>query len=422
MILTLFISLVILIIIGVPISLSLGIASTIFLFLSGTDTVIVVQRMANGLDSFPLLALPFFLLAGLIMEKAGVTKRLMNLVNCTIAHIRGGLAAVCVITSCFFGFISGSGVADTAAIGTVMMPEMVKKGYHKSFTAMLQAAAGDLGMIIPPSIGLVVIGIAGNISIGRLLVGGIIPGWLTGFLLVAVAVIISRKRGYVGSEHKSTWRETLIALRGAVLPLFTPLIIIGGILSGIFTPTEAAVVAVVYALILGIIYKEIRFRDLYHVFEEAAKTSAIIMFIISLASPFGWIMAGYKVPTIITDFFLSLSDNPIVILLCINLLLLLLGDFMETISIIIIMTPILIPLVTALGFDPIHFGVLMALNLAIGGITPPLGVCLMTTCRIIDTRYPPKWADWWPIFATMLLGLVLVIFCPFLVLWLAGKV
>ncbi len=418
----LFITLFSLIVIGVPIAVSLGIASVIFCLLDGTDTVIVVHRMTNGLDSFPLLALPFFVLAGLIMGQAGATTRIMNLVNCLVGNIKGGLAAICVLASCFFGFISGSGVADSAAIGTIIMPEMVKKGYGKSFTAMLQASGGVLGAVIPPSIALVVIGIASELSIGKLLVGAIIPGWLTGIILMVVAVLISRKRGYRGLEVRPNLKETLVAAKRAIFPLFTPVIILGGILSGIVTPTEAAVVAVVYAILLGLLYRELTLKNLFEVFKEATIMSAVIMFIISAARPFGWIMAGYKIPQLITHFFMNITENKIVIMLSINLLLLILGDFMETITIILIMAPVLMPLVASLGFDPIHFGLIMGLNLAIGGITPPLGVALMTTCRILKISYPPKFADWWPLFAAMVLGLLLLIFVPGLALWLARLV
>ena len=422
MIAILFFLLLFLIIISVPISIAIGFASLIFCLLDGTNSVIVVHRMISGIDSFPLLALPFFILAGLMMGEAGATKRIMNLVNCLVGNIRGGLAAICVLTSCFFGFISGSGVADTAAVGTVIMPEMVKKGYGKDFTAMLQASSGVLGMIIPPSVALVIIGIAGEISIGKLLLGGIIPGWLTGFLLIFVAIIISRRHGYRGIETRVTLKETLIAAKSAILPLLTPIIILGGILSGIFTPTEAAVFGVVYAILLGIFYREIRLKDIIQIFKEAAIMSAIIMFIISAARPFGWIMAGNHVPQIITQFFLGFTDNPIIIMLSINFLLLLLGDFMETITIILILTPILLPLAVSIGFDPVHFGLIMGLNLAIGAITPPLGVTLMTTCRILKIKFPPRFLDWYPFFGAMVIGLILLIFFPFLALWLADLV
>ena len=418
----LFFLLFFLIIISVPISISLGFASLIFCIFDDVDTLIVVHRMIAGIDSFPLLALPFFILAGLIMGEAGSTRRIMNLANCLVGNIRGGLAAICVLSSCFFGFISGSGVADTAAVGTIMMPEMVKKGYGKDFTAMLQASAGVLGMIIPPSVALVIIGIAGEISIGKLLLAGIIPGWLTGFLLVFVAILISRKRGYAGAGIRSNLKDTLIALKGAILPLLTPVIILGGILSGIFTPTEAAVFGVVYAILLGILYKEIRFKALVQVFKKSAIMSSIIMFIISAAKPFGWIMAGYQFPQFIAQFFLSITDNPIIIMLSINFLLLLLGDFMETITIILILTPILLPLVVSIGFDPVHFGLIMGLNLAIGAITPPLGVTLMTTCNILKIDFPPRFADWWPLFGTMVFGLLLLIFFPCLALWLPNMI
>jgi len=417
-----FIVLFFLILLSIPISVAIGISVLVFCFFDGTDTVMVVQRMISGLDSFPLLALPFFILAGLVMHEGGSTKRIMSFVNSLVGNIRGGLAAICVLSSCFFGFISGSGVADTAAIGTVIMPEMVKKGYGKDFTAMLQASAGVLGMIIPPSVALIIIGIAAEISIGKILLAGIIPGWLTGIILMIVAILISRKRGYSGTEARVSFKKTLIDAKNAILPLFTPVIIIGGILSGIFTPTEAGVFAVVYAILLGLIYKEIGLKDLIKVFKESVIMASTVMFIISAAKPFGWIMAANHIPQVITNFFLSITDNPILIMLSINFLLLILGDFMETITIILILTPILVPLVVSLGFDPVHFGLIMGLNLAIGAITPPLGVTLMTTCRILKIDFPPRFVDWLPFFLAMVGSLLLLIFFPSLALWLANLV
>lgn len=419
---TLFVFLFLLLALGMPIGVAMGGAALLFIFLlTHLPMEIVVQRIVTGVDSFALLALPFFLLAGLLMERAGITSRIMNLANAAVGHIRGGLAAVCVVASCFFGFISGSGVADTAAIGSIIMPEMVRRGYGKGFTASIQASAGVLGIVIPPSLPMVVLGVAGGVPIGALLLGGIIPGWMTGGLLILIAIIISRRRGYQGIEQKAGGREIWRAAREAVLPLFTPIIILGGILGGVFTPTESAAVATVYALILGFfIYRSLRPKDLLPIFKEAALASAVIMFIIAAASPFAWIMAINQIPKILTNFFLTLTSNPFVILLLVNLLLLVLGTFMETIAIIIIMTPILMPLITSLGYNPIYFGVIMTLNLAIGGITPPLGVCLITTCRMLKTPYPPPFRDLMPFIFAMVASLFITILFPPLVLWL-GK-
>lgn len=419
---TLFLFVFILLAVGFPIAVGLSGAAFLFIFLqTHTPVEIVVQRIVSGVDSFPLLALPFFLLAGLLMERAGITSRIMRLANSLVGHIRGGLAAVCVIASCFFGFISGSGVADTAAIGSIIMPEMVRRGYGKGFTASIQATAGVLGIVIPPSLPMVVLGVAGGVPIGGLLLGGILPGWIAGSLLILVAVIISRKRGYQGIERAGGWRETWQAAREAILPLLTPVIILGGILGGIFTPTESAAVATVYALILGFfIYRSLHLQDIFPIFKDAALASAVIMFIIAAASPFAWIMAINKIPESLTNYFLTITSNPFLILILVNILLLILGTFMETIAIIIIMAPILIPLITSIGYNPIHFGVIMTLNLAIGGITPPLGVCLITTCRMIKTPYPPPPRDLLPFILAMVFSLFLTILFPSLVLWL-GK-
>lgn len=409
--------------IGVPIAVALSGSAFLFILLqTHTPVEIVLQRIISGVDSFPLLALPFFLLAGLLMERAGITSRIMDLANALVGHVRGGLAAVCVIASCFFGFISGSGVADTAAIGSIIMPEMVRRGYGRGFTASIQASAGVLGIVIPPSLPMVVLGVAGGIPIGALLLGGILPGWIAGTMLVAVAVLISRRRGYQGLQRTGGWAETGRAARRAVLPLLTPVIILGGILGGVFTPTESAAVASVYALALGFfVYRSLHVRDLYPILRDSALASAVIMFIIAAASPFAWIMAVNQVPKTLAQLFLSLSSNPMAIMIMVNVLLLVLGTFMETIAIIIIMAPILVPLMSSLGFDPVYFGVVVTLNLAIGGITPPLGVCLITTCRMLGTAYPPRRNDLLPFIGTLVVALALTILFPPLVLWLATK-
>lgn len=422
MIAVLFVLLVALIALGFPVAIALGGAALMFVVVEGKlPLAVVAQRMVTGVDSFPLLALPFFVLSGIVMERAGITRRIMNLANEIVGNVRGGLAAVCVIASCFFGFISGSGVADTAAIGSILMPEMVRKGYGKAFTASLQASAGVLGIVIPPSLPIVIIGVSGGVSIGAMLLGGIIPGWLAGGMLIAVAVTISRRRGYRGVEVERSVGSVLRAVREAVLPLLTPVIILGGILGGIFTPTEAAAVAAVYAFVLGLlVYREIRLADLLPMLKQATLISAVIMFIIATAAPFAWIMALYQVPRALTGALLAMTQNPWMIMLLINLVLLILGMFMETTAIILICTPILMPLVKSMGFDPVHFGVIMTLNLAIGGVTPPLGVCLMTTCRMLQVQYPPPMRELLPFIAAMLVALLLTIAFPPLVTWLAS--
>ncbi|MDK2905407.1 MAG: C4-dicarboxylate transporter, DctM subunit [Eubacteriaceae bacterium] len=318
-----------------------------------------------------------------------------------------------------FGAISGSGVATTAAIGGVMGPEMVKKGYGKGFTASILAGAGALGIVILPSLSMVVYGTSGSVSIGDLFLAGIIPGILTVAFLVILAVIIGKKRGYRGAEGRLTAGDRVKIFIDALLPLFMPVIILGGVLSGVITPTESAVIAVVYAFILAMfVYKELKLKDIVNICTSSAISSAIILFIMSTAAPFGWIMATQNIPELIANVLLSISRNPTVIYLLIILLLLFLGTFMETNSTIILLTPILLPLVTSLGMDLIHFGISMILNLAIGGATPPLAVCLFTSTRILKIRVEDTFPDILYVCGTMVLALLLVVLIPQLSLFL----
>jgi C4-dicarboxylate transporter DctM subunit len=406
------------IVIGIPIGLSVAITAFVFLILNDFPTLgIVAQRMVSGVDSFPLLALPFFILAGDLMAY-GTTPRLMKIANAFFGHLRGGMAVSGVAACTFFGAISGSGVATTAAIGSLIEPEMVRKGYDKGFTAALFAGAGTLGIVIPPSLAMVVFGVAANVSIGDLFLAGIIPGLFTALALMMYSVWAARKYRFPKNEVKSSWSERGNAITSGFLPLLMPFIILGGVMSGAFTPTESAVVAVVYAFILAtFVYKELKLTDLPGVMVRSAKNSAIILFIISAATPFGWVMATQQIPQDVASWMLSLTSSYVLLSIMLLLLLLIFGTFMETIAIIVIATPILMPVVNQIGMNPIHFGVAMMLALAIGGATPPLAVNLFVSTKIINIRIEDTFPFILQIVGVMVLSLIVVLLFPSMSLW-----
>ncbi|MDK2879423.1 MAG: hypothetical protein PWR06_2139 [Thermoanaerobacteraceae bacterium] len=380
----LFGSFAVLAIIGLPIAVVLGLSSILALSTySKIPLMVVAQRMFTATDSFPLMAIPFFMMAGALMETGGISRRLINLANKIVGGLPGGLALVGIVTCMFFAAISGSGPATVAAIGSILIPAMVDAGYDLGFAAAVMAAAGAIGVIIPPSIPMVTYGVVGGVSIGSIFLGGFGSGIVVGLSLLIVSYVISKKRGYRGSEKRSSFIDLLKAIKDAFWALLMPVIILGGIYGGIFTPTEAAAVAVVYGFIVGFfIYKELKIKDLPKVFVNTAVSTSVVMFIIATAQVFGWIMTSQRIPEAIAQGFISLSSNPYVILLLVNILLLIVGCFMETNAAIIILAPIFIPLMIKIGVDPILFGIIMVVNLAIGMVTPPLGVNLFVACGI----------------------------------------
>ncbi|MGA9228101.1 MAG: TRAP transporter large permease, partial [Mesobacillus sp.] len=307
---------------SVPIAVSIGLASAVALWWEGgTPLVVLVQRSFTSIDSFPLMAIPFFILAGTLMEFGGISKRLINLANAFTGHLPGGLAIVTVVTAMFFSAISGSSAATTAALGSMLIPGMIRRGYDPKFAGATQAVAGELGVIIPPSIPMILYGVTASVSIGDLFMAGFVPGILIGFALILTVYVISKKHNYVREPRKSV-KEIIQAIKESFLALLMPVIILGGIYGGIFTPTEAAGVAVGYAFIVGVlIYKEIKLKELAKIFTQSAVTTATIMFIISSAGLFGWIMTRANVPQMVAEFFINISDNPIIFLLLVNLFL-----------------------------------------------------------------------------------------------------
>lgn len=409
----LFASMLLFFIMNVPIAIAIGLSSVAAIFSSGAiPPIVLVQKMFTATDSFPLMAVPFFILAGSLMEFGGISRRLVDFANSIVGRFSGGLAFVAIIASMFFGAISGAAVATVAAIGTILIPAMVRRGYDKPFATAVQATAGTLGVMIPPSIPMIIYGVLTGVSIGALFMGGILPGILVGFSLMFVAWLISRKKGYRGDE-KASLGKIFGTFKEAILALLMPVIILGGIYGGVFTPTEAAVVAVVYGFIVGFfVYKELNIKQLKDIFVTTVIGTAMIMFIIATSSVFSWILTAQQVPQAVASAILSISKSPVIILLLINLLLLFIGTFMETVAAIIILVPVLLPVVTQIGMDPLHFGIVLVVNLAIGMVTPPLGVCLFIGCSIADIKLEDITKAVWPFILIMVVDVLLLTYLP----------
>lgn len=380
---TLFIAFVVLIMLSVPISIALGLSSMIAVLLhTDLSLMVVVQKIFGGVNSFTLMAIPFFILAGNMMAAGGVSKRLVNFASSLIGRVTGGLALVSTIACTFFGAISGSAPATTAAIGAVMVDPMEQKGYSKEFAAATVAASGTIGLLIPPSITMVLYGVISGVSIGKLFLAGIIPGLLMCCTLMLVEYVISKKRGYRGEEPAS-FKDIIESFKKSILALLMPLIILGGIYGGIFTPTEAAVVAVVYGLVIGLfVYKELNVKKIFKILQDSGKSTSVILYLVATAHIFSYILASEEIPQQLATFLLSVSDNPLVIQLMIMIALLIAGTFLDNAVAIVLLTPIFYPIVAQVGIDPVFFGVLMVFALAVGQITPPVGLCLFVSCNI----------------------------------------
>ena len=376
--------LIVLIAIGVPIAISLT-GATLVTLLAMTDVnpIVVAQRYFTAVDSFSLMAIPFFMMAGMLMERGGISKRLINLANLLLGNLYGSLAIVLIVTSAFFGALTVSSTATVAAIGGIMIPAMLRSGYEEGFSLSTSASSGFLGCIIPPSIPMITYGVAAGVSIGGMFMAGVIPGILLALGMCCYAFYFGRKNNYKASDKRPTGKEILAAFKEAVWALLMPVIILGGIYGGIFTPTEASCVALFYGLIVGVfVFKELKIRDLPKMIKQAMINSAMVLFIIAGATAFGYLMTRGMIPAKIATAITSITDNSILFLLIVNVLLLVMGTFMETNAAIMITAPIFLPIVTAMNINPIHFGTIMIVNLAIGQITPPLGVNLFVAAGI----------------------------------------
>ena len=399
---------------SVPIGFSIGLSVVAYALSTGS---INMGYIASGLfascDSFPLMAIPFFILSGALMEGGGLSKRLVLFFESLVGHLTGGLAIVTVVTCMFFGAISGSGPATTAAVGAIMVPTMVEKGYDKKFAMALVAAAGCLGVIIPPSIPMVSYGISVNASIATMFMGGFLPGIVLGTLLIITAVTVCRKNGFTGNGEAFSWKKVKASFKDAFWAILSPVIILGGIYSGLFTPTEAAVVSVVYALFVGLFaYKELNLKVIYKKFAEAACTHGTVNIIVGTSTILGRVLTLEQIPDAVAHTMIGLTDNKIVILLIINLLLLGCGCLLETNSSILILAPILYPVVASFGVDIVHFGIIMVVNLAIGFITPPVGVNLFVACGIGNIPFAELVKKIVPFLCVLLIGLVIITYVP----------
>ena len=416
----LFVYFIILLLVGVPIAFSLGIAALMTVIGAETLPASYIATVAfTSIDNFPIMAIPFFIAAGIFMGAGGLSKRLLRLADELVGGLAGGMALASIATCMFFAAISGSGPATVAAIGTLTIPAMVERGYSKLYAAAVVAAAGAIGVMIPPSNPFVVYGVAAQASVGKLFMAGIVPGLLTGFALMGTAYVIARKNGWRGESRQFSARRIGNAIWDAKWALLVPIIVLGGIYGGLMTPTEAAAVAAMYGLLVGVfVYRELNFSSLYRCCVESAQTSAIIIMLMAIATIFGNVMTLEQVPERIAAAILAFTSNKIAILLMINVLLLWVGTFMEALAAIVILTPILLPLALKIGVDPIHFGVIMVVNLAIGFVTPPVGVNLFVACGITKEKIELVSRAAVPFIITMLIILMLVTFWPQLSLFL----
>ena len=418
-----FVIFVICLALAVPVGFSIGISATFFLvFGSNIPISLVVQKMVDGINSFSYLALPLFVLSGAIMVY-GSAPRLMRLANLLLGRLPGGLGAAGSLGCGFFGAISGSGVATTASIGAIVAPEMVRQGYDKGFTASLIAASGTLGLVIPPSVCMVVYAQNAGVSIGSMFLAGFIPGFIAVFLLGGLSVVVAIRRNYKGERVAvSTVKDVIMVVLDALLPLLMPVIILGGVLSGMFTPTESATIATVYAFLLAkFVYKEISWKQLYRTLVDSARASASILFIIAAATPFGWVLTMKNVTAIVSNAVLSALHSPALIYLAIVLILCILGTFMESFTIIILTTPIFLPIIQSIGVDPVAYGIVLMFCICIGGVTPPLAVCLFTSCRILKIRIEETIPDVWLVIGVLFVVTLLLMVCPQISLFLPGR-
>ncbi|MFP7755359.1 TRAP transporter large permease [Thermodesulfobacteriota bacterium B35] len=419
----LFIVLLLLFALDVPVAVAIGGASVIAILAQGDlPLMVIAQRLYSGTDSFHLLAVPLFIFAGVLMEAGGISRRIIDLANALVGWLPGGLAAVTIVAAMFFAGISGSAAADTAAVGAILIPAMQRSGYDSDFAAAVQASAGSVGVIIPPSIPMIIFGFLTGTSIGRLFAAGILPGMVISLSLVLVACLTSLRRGY-GAATPFSIAEVRRTLRRGLLALGAPVIILGGILSGVFTATESAAVAVLYALALGMgVYRRIRPADLMPLFRDGAVTAAIILFIISMASIFSWIAAMEEIPARMAGTLLGLTDNPLLLLLLVNLVLLVAGTFVETTAALILLVPMIAAMAPDLHIDLVQLGVIVVANLAMGMLTPPMGICLIVSSSISGDTLGRVSARILPFLLVLLADLLLITFWPPLTMWLATMI
>lgn len=417
----LFSSLLILLALSVPIGLAIGVASIITILLSETTSLsLLVQKLYTSLDSFPLMAIPLFMLAGVLMGKGGISERILNLANQLVGWLTGGLAITTVVASTFFSALSGSAMATVGAIGSFMIPSMKEKKYSPGFSSALMAAAGCLGVVIPPSIALILYGVVSNVSIGDLFVAAIVPGLFLSLTLMIYAYFKAKKDKTILNEKVDvSFKSLLKATYDAKWAILAPIIILGGIYGGIFTPTEAAAVAIVYALIVGgFFHKELKWKEIQELLRETISLTGATMFMLGTSVAFSYILSIEQIPKQVAETVVSITSNGIILMLFINIFLLIVGAFIDTIPALIMLTPILLPVAVEAGFDPIHFGVIMVVNLAIGFITPPFGANLFVASIVGKTRIEEIIKAVTPMIFVLVIALFIISYVPGLSLFL----
>ena len=418
MITGMFIIFFILLFIGAPIAYALGISSLFYLMTSDTPLIFLAQKMYAGIDSFTLLCIPGFMLSGALMNTGGITKRIYRFCNSLVGHIRGSLAMINVLDSMFFAGISGTAIADVCSLGSMIIPAMVEEGYEDDFSVALTASTSVMGPIIPPSVPMVIAGSAVTISVGKMFAGGIVPGLMLGISFMIVTYYIANKHNYP-KHRKYSLKEILAITKDTIWALLMPVILMVGISGGFFTPTEAATVTVLYSLVVGVgIYRELNIKRIISVTAENMHNAASILILIGLANVFGAILTNERIPQMIAQSILMISDNYYVVILIINIILLITGMFMESLAAILILFPVLLPVATSVGMDPIHFGVMYDLNLMIGLVTPPVGMCLASAAQIGKVPLKRAILANMPFLIAMLIVLTLVSYVPFTVTFL----
>jgi tripartite ATP-independent transporter DctM subunit len=416
--LVLFGSFFLFLVIGMPVVFSMGLSTVVFLLLfgQGLPLTVIPHQMVAGVDNFPLLAIPFFFLAGELMNAVGITQRLVAFATAMVGHIRGGLAYVVIVTNVIMAGFSGTALADASATGSVLIPAMKRQGYHAAFSAAITAAAATIGPIIPPSIPMIIYAVVAEVSVGSLFLAGVIPGLLMGAYLFVVTYIISRRRGYP-VQLRCTWRELVTATRRASWALMAPVIILGGIITGVVTPTEAGILAVIYSLVVGFgIHRELKVRDLPGIFCRTAVGTAVIMIIVGASGVMGWLVANLRVGEAVVSGVTALTQSPWMILLLMNLFFLIVGCLMDPLAGMLIFIPVFMPLIKHVHIDPIHFGLVVVLNLMIGLITPPVGYLLFMSAEMAEVSIDAVIREVTPLLIALLAVLALSTYWPGMVM------